>query len=81
MSLLRRKDHGRDVHRQVCPVCRGDGATTRAQVNRLQQLRDHVAQLAGFMQVGDADAAARTSRIVFRIARSLMDQEANGCVG
>ena len=64
----------------VCPVCRGDGVTTRAQVSRLQQLRDHVAQLAGFMQVGDADAAAGTSRIVFRIARSLIDQEGNGCV-
>ena len=69
---------GRDVHRHVCPVCRGDGATTREQFNRLQQLRDHVEQLAGSMQVGDAAAAAGTARIVFRIAQSLMDQEAKG---
>ena len=62
----------RGLQRHVCPICGGNGVTTREQVDRLQQLRDYVELTAGLMQIGDADAAAGTSRLAFRIARALV---------
>jgi len=58
--------------RYRCGLCAGEGSVSRAQIQGLQKLREHMQRLADLMQIGDAEGAAKAARIAFRIAGSLI---------
>jgi hypothetical protein len=58
--------------RYRCELCAGDGSVSRAQIKGLQRLRDQMQRVADAMQAGNADRAARETRLAVRLARPLL---------
>jgi DnaJ-class molecular chaperone len=58
--------------RYLCGLCAGDGSIRRGRIQSLRLLREQMQRVADAMQGGDADRAAKETRVAMRVARRLL---------